>query len=119
MIVFERDETAQEEAAREAAEFHLSVKERFPEHADQAHAIIVQYLGRFDRERQKVFLGKMPDPTDDRSGHSHQRRKLKMAQVLICLLLKDRGEVDRPMAEDAMIRKYLDLPYKVIKGGAG
>lgn len=96
------------------AEFSYSqVEKEFPRQVEQAHAMVVSYLRRYDARRLHIFLGEVADPAFE-SGALHS------AHNLIASMLYE-VECGNPVATPKMIdrfaRLYLRLPYQVIEGG--
>lgn len=121
MDTFDTFVNAIEEGREQAEILQAAVKSEHPGSADEARQIIIDYLGRYDRGRMKVYLGETPDSTNLFPGRSMERFRLESAQGLICLILEaeKEGQPVRPILKDVFIRKILKLPFLVIDGSHG
>jgi len=88
------------------------VRDDYPDHADEARALINTYLRRYDRHRWRVFNGEAADKHQDLTS-------LGTAHHYVALILHSRDQVDDFPAWylESGIRTVLHLPFAVIEGG--
>lgn len=115
-----------------AKKHHLEVKKKFPEHADRARDTIIHFLKKYNPEKLKVYLGEEKGPPYI-YGHSMERDFMAILQEHICEWFQECKENKMPLPEwepeemddlyrryhihmEHHIRKWLQLPFKVIKG---
>lgn len=95
VLMFYSDYTANNESVKLA---YQRVCEAFPEQADRARDMVIDYLARYDRHRMRVFLGEVADKYADGLA-------LENAHLLISSMLfeQDRGN---PEADDITIDSF-------------
>ncbi|MDF1864397.1 MAG: hypothetical protein P1U70_06165 [Saprospiraceae bacterium] len=110
-------EIAISECKQDSINCHEEIKIQYPLYANEARQLIINYLKKYDPKRLSVYLGYTSEiPTI--TGLSYERLNLQHAQFLICSLLEDEANGNlalTPLIKDVFIRRYLDLPFKVIK----
>ena len=99
---------------KKAAYAYAYTQQHYPEHVAAAHQQVVDYLGRYDRKRLRIFLGETADP-EGKAYFLHTSFHL----IADMLADRDKGNCNvTPQNIDYFTRLYLKLPYPVIQCGA-
>lgn len=96
------------------------VKKYHPVTVELAHEILANFLKEYDYQKYKIFIG-LEDERKALNGLSHVRFQMVFVHLDICRHLeyveKENLSEWNEISLDWLLRKLLNMPYRVIEGG--